>query len=94
MRVWAQEWRTKPDEATQLLLDALGGEGAARLEHGELGDLYLAHLDELLTRGIVFVTPGSHCTYILYPMDEGHALPDTELFLDDMTRINATRVSG
>lgn len=58
MRVWAREWRGKPDKVTEQLLDALGVEGASRLEHGELGDLYVADLDQFLTRGMVFVFSG------------------------------------
>jgi len=82
---------------TQLLLDALGVEGASRLERGELGDLYIADLDQLLTRGMVFVFSGvgsSGTTYILYPFDEGQSLPYTQQFLEDMDRLDATRVLG
>ena len=84
----------KPDKATRQLLDALGGEYAVRLEHGELGDLYLADLEQLLTRGMVFACgfSGSRCNYILYPFDEGRALPFTGQFLEDMVRIRAKRV--
>jgi len=94
MKVWVREWRTRPDKATQLFLDVLGVEGASRLEHGELGDLYIADLDQLLTRGMVFVCLPSHPTYILYPMGDGQAYPDTVQFLEDMAQLDATRVLG
>lgn len=96
MRVHVQEWRNRPDKATQHLLDALGDENSARLEHGELGDLYVVNLDEFFSRGMVFVLSdrlGSFCTYILYPFEDNQALPDTDQFLNDMARIEVTPVS-
>ena len=95
MKILAQKWRRKADEAARKPLDTLGDGFTVWLEHGELGDLYYTELDELVTRGMVFASAvaGSCCNYILYPFDEAHSLPDAELFLNDMKHIGAARVS-
>ena len=86
MKIQIRAWQKmrKPYTGMGVALDRIV------LGNGVLGDPFIGELETTLKNGLLFVQPDG--THIFYSKNHFDELPDAELFMQDMTKLAATKV--